>query len=224
MTSLQQVASDAEEVLDESVHRQESLRLTRRFELSHLPLTLASRLMGDFGTVVLVLLGAMDDGRHRRPLRGAIASELVGDQPPRHVALTLQQLAKEALGGFPVATRLDENIDHVTILINRTPELLSFASDRDEDLVQVPRVTQPTLTPLQRASVFRAELEAPKPDRFVGNRDAALGEKVFYIPKAETEPVVEPYGMTDDFRWEPVSTVARCVAFHRPSLPDTVST
>jgi hypothetical protein len=113
--------------------------------------------------------------------------------------LTLQQLAEEALGGFPIAAKLDENIDHVTIFVDGTPEILSVASDRNEDLVQVPRVTQPTLTPLRSASIFRAELEAPKPDRLVGNRDAALGEKVFYIPKAETEAVVEPYGMTDDF-------------------------
>ena len=130
----------------------------------------------------------------------------------------------EAFGGFPIAARLDENIDHVTILVNGAPEKLSFASDRDEHLVQVPRIAEATLPTLQRSSVFRAELEAPKPDRLVGNRDAALGEKVFYIPKAETEAVVEPNGMTDDFCWKSVSTVARRVAFHRPSLPDTAST
>jgi hypothetical protein len=151
----------------------------------------------------------MDDGRHHRPLRGSIASELVGNQPPMHAALTLQQLAKEAFRSLPITARLDENIDHVTILVNGAPEILTLASDCDEDLVQVPRVTQLTLTPLQRASVFRAELETPKSDRFVGNRDAALGEKVFHIPKAETEAVVEPNGMTDDFCWKSVSTVAR---------------
>ena len=177
MTSPQQVTPEAEEVMDESVHRQESLRVTRRFELSHLPLTLASRLVGDFGAVILVPFGVMDDGRHHRPLRGAIASELVGDQPLRHAGLTLQQLAKEAFGGFPITARLDENIDHVTILVDGALEILSFASDRDEDLVQVPCVTQPTLTSLQRSSVFRAELEAPKSDRLVGNRDARCASK-----------------------------------------------
>ncbi len=45
MASLQQSAPDAEEVLDESVPGQESLRLTWRFELSHLPLSLPRRLM-----------------------------------------------------------------------------------------------------------------------------------------------------------------------------------
>ena len=138
--------------------------------------------------------------------------------------MSLQQLAEEAFGGSPIAARLDENIDHVTILINGTPEILTPTLDRDEDLVQVPSIAEPTLPTLQASRVFRAELETPKPDRLVGNRDAALGEKVFYIPKAETEPVVEPYGVTDDFCWESVSTIARRVTFHRHSLPDTAST
>ena len=39
-------------------------------------------------------------------------------------------------GGFPITARLDEDIDHITVLIHRTPEVLTFALDRDEDLVQ----------------------------------------------------------------------------------------
>ena len=45
MTRLQQVSSDAEEVLDKSMNGQESLGLTRRFEPSHLPFTLPRRLV-----------------------------------------------------------------------------------------------------------------------------------------------------------------------------------
>ncbi len=39
-------------------------------------------------------------------------------------------------------------------------------------------------------------------------RDAALSEQVFDIPKAESESVVEPNGMVDDFRWKTVAFVA----------------
>ncbi len=144
----------------------------------------------------------MDDGRPHRSVRRAIASQLVGDQPPRRATLPLQQFAEEAFGGFPITVRLDENIHHVTILINGAPEILTPALDRHEDLVQVPRIAEATLPTLQATSVLRTKLEAPKPDRFVGNRDAALGEKVFHIPKAETEAAVEPYGMTDDLMLE----------------------
>ena len=121
--------------------------------------------------MVLVVLAAMDDGRHHRPVRRAIASQLVFDQPPRLAALPLQQFAEDAFGGSSITARLDENIDHVTILINGTPEILTPTLDRDEDLVQVPSITEATLPTLQATSVLRTKLEAPKPDRFVGNRD-----------------------------------------------------
>ncbi len=205
MASLQQLAPDAEEVLDEPVHGQESLGLTGRFEPPHLPLALPSRLMRDFGAIVLVLLGAMDYRWHDAPKRRRIASQLVGDQPPGHAALTLQQLAEEPFGGFPITARLDENIDHVTILINRTPKILTFASDRDEDLVQVPRIAEATLPTLQASSVLRTKLEAPKSDRFVGNRDAALRQQFLNVPKAHAESVVEPDGVADDFGWKSMS-------------------
>ncbi len=138
-----------------------------RFEPSHLPLTLPSQLVRDFGAIVLVLLGAVNDGRHHRPVRGAIASQLVCDKPSRHATLPLQQFAEEAFEGFPITATLDENIDHFTILINGTPEILALASDRDEDLVQVPRVAEATLPTLQATSVFRPELVAPKSDGFI---------------------------------------------------------
>ena len=89
MTRLQQMPADAEEVLDESMHGQESLRLTWRFELSHLPLTLPRRLVRDFGAIILVLLGAMDYRWHDAAKRRRIASQLVGDQPPGRGALVL---------------------------------------------------------------------------------------------------------------------------------------
>ena len=109
--------------------------------------------MGDFGAIVLVTFRAMDDGRHDVPMGRAIASQLVGDQPPRLAGLPGAQLAEEAFGGSPIAARLDENIDHVTILINGTPEILTPALDRDEDLVQVPRIAEATLPTLQASSV-----------------------------------------------------------------------
>ena len=117
--------------------------------------------MGDFGAIVLATFRAMDDGRHDVPMGRAIASQLVGDQPPRRAALPLQQLAEEALGGSPIAARLNENIDHVTILINGTPEILTPTLDRDEDLVQVPRIAEASLPTLQASSVVWNKLEAP---------------------------------------------------------------
>jgi len=132
----------------------------------------------------------MDDGRHDAPVSCGITPQLIRHKPPGRATLTLQQLTEEAFGSTSVTTRLDEDIDHVTILINRTPEILPLTLNGDEHLIQVPRVAQTALSPLYAASVFRAELEAPQTNSFVGNCDAALREEILNVSKAETEAVV----------------------------------
>ena len=55
----------------------------------------------------------------------------------------LQKLPEEAFGGSLIATRLDEDIDHVAVLVNRTPEILALALNRDEDLTALGRFASP---------------------------------------------------------------------------------
>ena len=61
MNELRQVASDTEEILRDSVQRQESLGLSIRLERSHLSLPLSGWLVGDFGPIVGVASGVVDD-------------------------------------------------------------------------------------------------------------------------------------------------------------------
>ena len=86
-------------------------------------------------------------------MRNPVAGQLIGDQPPRRTLLALQQLAEKACGSPTVATRLDEDIDDVAILIDGTPEIVPPSLDGDEDLVQVPDVAQPALSTPESASV-----------------------------------------------------------------------
>ena len=49
-------------------------------------------------------------------MSGAVAFQLVDDQPPGRASLPLQQLAEESFGGFPITARLDEDIEHINHL------------------------------------------------------------------------------------------------------------
>ena len=40
--------------------------------------------------------------------------------------------------------------------------------------------------------------ETPQPDRFIGCREAALGQEFFDIANAHTETVIQPDGVADD--------------------------
>ena len=85
-----QMPSDPEEIQDDAVGRQESLRLSGGLEPAHLSLSLSRRLMRDFGPIVGVTFRDVNDRRHDRPVCRAIAPQLVGDQPPRFASLALQ--------------------------------------------------------------------------------------------------------------------------------------
>jgi hypothetical protein len=66
----------------------------------------------------------------------------------------------------------------MTILIHGTPQIVLLAIDSEEELVQIPSITE--------ASLF-------------------LPKRSVHIPKAQTEAMINPYGVADDFRREPVS-------------------
>ena len=106
------------------------------------------------------MVGVVDDGGHDLAVSGAVAFQLVGDQPPGRAALPFQQLAEESFGSFLITATRDEDIEHITILLYRAPEVLVFALYLYQDLIHVPRVTETTLSTPQSPSVFRPELDA----------------------------------------------------------------
>src|SRR4051812_15554710 len=66
MRGFQQVPSWSEEILDDTVEREETLRLTSRFKSAHLPFSFARRLMRDFGAIVGISFGAVGKRRSQR--------------------------------------------------------------------------------------------------------------------------------------------------------------
>lgn len=63
----------------------------------------------------------------------------------------------------------------------------------------------------------RAELARPLADCLVGDGDAALGEQVFDVAEAKGEPLVQPHGLANDLRREPVTSIH---GLHRSMVTD----
>ena len=68
----------------------------------------------------------------------------------------LAVLTKEAFRCTLIATGLDKNIDYVSVLVNRAPEILSLALDSHKEFVQVPSLTQAALSSLECQGVLGA--------------------------------------------------------------------
>jgi hypothetical protein len=98
-------------------------------------------LVRHFRSIVRIDVIDVCDGRHDRAMSGAIASEFVGDQPSRFTALAFEKTAEEAYRGFLVASPLDQNINRVAVLINRTPKIVLVTLNRDKHLIKIPGIT-----------------------------------------------------------------------------------
>ena len=155
------------------------------------------------------------DGTIRRISKiggGLIARQLVGDQAAREGALCFQELAEESDRSSSIPSRLHEDVDHIPILVNRPPQVLRPALHPHEQLIEIPRISLAPPPPPQPSRILQPERQAPLADRLVRDVDAALGEEVLDVPKTEAEPMVQPHRVTDDFRRESVSSVARHTA------------
>jgi hypothetical protein len=160
----------------------------------------------------------VDDRRHDGPVRCAVASQLIRYQPPGFLSLTFQQPPKEAFGRTLIATGLNKNIDHVSVLVNGAPETLPLTPDIHEKLIQMPNVTQSALSSPESPGIFGSELPTPLSDGLVADYDPALCQEVCNISEAQAESVVELNPMAYDLRWESISAIAGCLPIHQPSL------
>jgi hypothetical protein len=195
------------------------LGLTGGFESTHLSFPLARRLMRSLHSVVSVTLGGVSHVAEAGSDRGRIASQSVGDDAQWLSSLPAQKSTKEPLCGASITSRLHQNVDYLAVLIDRTPEILQFAVDSKEDLVQMPAVAEPALSSLQLANVVGTELLTPPPDRFIRYEDASFREKILYVSEADAETMVGPDRVTDNLGRKPIAGVARRpIAIHGTSL------
>ena len=141
------IAAKVEEVIDLIVGREEALRLTGRFELLHLPLSSACRLVRILRSVIESLVLAMLNAGHDLPLCRAVAGKLVGDHDTGRPHLPLQQLAQEPLGGLLVASALDQDVEHDAGLVHGSPKPMLYPGNFEHDLASRARESHPHALP-----------------------------------------------------------------------------
>ena len=69
---------------------------------------------------------------------------------------------------------LNEDVNHVAVLVHSPPQIVALALNLHEKLIQVPGVAEATLSPLQLSSVLGTELLAPLTNGLAGDGDPAL--------------------------------------------------
>src|SRR5215831_10705526 len=151
---------------------------------------------------------AMLDPWENLALGRTIALQLVGNDDAGNICEALEELAKKLLGGLLIAPALDQNVEHMIVLVDSAPQVMALAIHRQEDLVQMPFVARLRTPPSQPIGVVLPKLPTPLTDRFMGHSNAAFEQELFHIAVAQGEAIIEPDPMADDFARKAVVLVA----------------
>jgi hypothetical protein len=175
--------------------------------------------VGVLRSVVQILRLSVFDRAKNRAVRGAVAGELVGDQDTGYICQTLEQPTEEPLGRRGVAPGLDQDVQHIAVLVNRPPQVADLSPDGDEHLVEVPLISRTGPATAQLVGIGLAELATPLPDRLVGHHNPAFQHHLLDLTEAEREPVIQPDTVADDLRRKAESPVRQRTDGHQPSPP-----
>src|SRR5689334_23510187 len=96
--------------------------------------------MRDLSAIVEIAALAVLDLGQDLAFGGGVALELVCDDHPWNIPQALQQLAEEPRGRGCAAPALDQNVEDISVLVDRAPKIVLLAADPDEHLVHVPLV------------------------------------------------------------------------------------
>jgi hypothetical protein len=119
---------------------------------------------------------------------------------------------------------LHEDIQYVTLLIDRAPQIVLLALDRQKHLIHMPLVAKPRTTATELISILLAKFATPLANRLIGHADATLKQELFDIPEAQAEAKVQPYCVANNLHRKAVvlifgdsgqyihaATLTRCV-------------
>ena len=73
-------------------------------------------------------------------MRGSVASEFVGDKPPRRSALLLEKPTEEPDRGCLVPPFLEQAIQDLSILINGSKQVMLPSVDPNKDFIDKPPI------------------------------------------------------------------------------------
>lgn len=100
-------------------------------------------------------------------------------------------------------SRLDwTRISCTPIRVDRAPQPLHPALYADDNFIKMPFVSWRRSIPPNLGRKLVPETTNPITDRFVRHRDAALGQEIFHVAKAQSKPMVGPNRVSDGAPWK----------------------
>lgn len=197
---------NVEGVVDRGVDGEESLRGGLGFEALLLPFSSSDRKVRVLDPIVLakpsrsINFGQAELSKGRSVRRQTVSRDLF-----RLDGLVTQQAAQQLQSRLRIPSSLDDEIEHFAFVIDGAPQIHPPAADPADHFVEMPARRRRRSALLQPPSDQQSELFRPAADGFVADVDAALGQQLLDIAKAQAEAEIQPDGMADHLRRETVA-------------------
>jgi hypothetical protein len=121
--------------------------------------------------------------------------------------MRIQQSFEKTFGGFAVASPLQEDVDHFSVLIDGSPQVVLPTINLHEYFIDIEGVTETLVSTFQTSSISRPKFVTPQPDGFIADDNTSLSQQIFDIPIAEIESMIKPNCILNDFRRKAVAFV-----------------
>jgi hypothetical protein len=118
---------------DQTKGGKKALCLLCRFKPPHFLLPQSRGLMRIFRLIVQSFVLPMLHPRQDVAFGCSIAFQFISDDQAWHVVLSFEELAEKSFGGFRVAAALHKDVQHIPILIHRSPQVVPLTTDGEED-------------------------------------------------------------------------------------------
>jgi hypothetical protein len=155
-----------------------------------LPLSPSGGSMRILSTIIDITTCSVPDIGQDLAMRNTVTAQAVSGKAPRLVLQPVQKSLEEALGRGGIPAMLHEDIEHNPVLVHCPPEIIRYAVDPDEHLVEVPSVSSLGSPPPKPPCEVSTEISAPVPNTLVGHDHAALSQDQLNPAYTQTEDVI----------------------------------
>lgn len=124
--------------------------------------------------------------------------------------------------GLGVAPSLNQNIENITVSINRTPEPEFLSANGDDDLIHMPLVIRLGPVPADAGGKMAGEAIDPQSNSSLADDDASLGKQVLNIGCAQGKAMIGSDRISDNLtrKSKPFQPAKSARQFHGPSIND----
>ena len=124
--------------------------------------------------IIFILLRTLDRVRNQFPVSDTVTSQFISHDFPGLAAMASQYPFEEPICSSPVTFFLQIHVNHFSVLIYRSPEVMLLIVNLNEGFIDVERVAVASVFSFQSTGVYDTKLDTPETNRFSANSDTSF--------------------------------------------------